>query len=83
VREMRRTGSNRKREAPRRSEVSVQGVRPPLERGDENEDRQAPRVNVGDLIYNGTLRIVSIHKMEILNKEGGAFGYRIISVEAV
>jgi hypothetical protein len=59
----------------------VQDVRPPLERGDENEDRQAPRVNVGDLIYNGTLRIVRIDSMELVNKEGRAFGYQVVSVE--
>jgi hypothetical protein len=61
VREMRRTRSNGKREASRRPEVSVQDVQPPLERGDENKDRQAPRLNVGDTmtIAGVTYRILS------------------------
>jgi hypothetical protein len=54
------------------------------ERAPLDDRRETPgrvQAKVGDLIYNSTLRIVSIHKMEILNKEGGAFGYQVVSVE--
>jgi hypothetical protein len=54
------------------------------ERAPLDDRRETPgrvQAKVGDLIYNSTLRIVSIHKMEILNKEGRAFGYQVVSVE--
>jgi hypothetical protein len=49
----------------------------------ETVEPQRQEAKVGDLIYNGTLRIVRIDSMELVNKEGRAYGYRIISVEAV
>jgi hypothetical protein len=55
--------------------------RAPLD--DRRETPGRVQAKVGDIIYNGTLRIVRIDSMELVNKEGGAFGYRIISVEAV
>jgi hypothetical protein len=54
------------------------------ERAPLDDRRETPgrvQAKVGDLIYNSTLRIVSIHKMEILNKEGRAFGYQVLGVE--
>jgi hypothetical protein len=52
--------------------------RAPLDDRREVSQRQA---QVGDLIYNGTLRIVRIDSMELVNKEGRAYGYGILSVE--
>jgi hypothetical protein len=51
--------------------------RAPLDDRRENTGQ----AKVGDLIYNGTLRIVRIDSMELVNKEGRAFGYQVVSVE--
>jgi hypothetical protein len=51
------------------------------ERSPLDDGCEASRAKVGDLIYNGTLRIVRIDSMELVNKEGGAFGYQVVSVE--
>jgi hypothetical protein len=75
VRKVRTAGRSSEAQKGRVSEVRVP-ERSPLDNGCETS-----RAKVGDLIYNSTLRIVSIHKMEILNKEGRAFGYRVVSVE--
>jgi hypothetical protein len=54
------------------------------ERAPLDDRRETPgrvQAQVGDLIYNGTLRIVRIDSMELVNKEGRAFGYQVVSVE--
>jgi hypothetical protein len=56
------------------------------ERAPLDDRRETPgrvQAKVGDLIYNGTLRIVRIDSMELVNKEGRAFGYQVVSVEPV
>jgi hypothetical protein len=54
------------------------------ERAPLDDRRETPgrvQAKVGDLIYNSTLRIVRIDSMELVNKEGRAYGYGILSVE--
>jgi hypothetical protein len=80
VRKVRTAGRSSEAQKGRVSEVCVP-ERSPLDNGCEAPGRV--QAQVGDLIYNGTLRIVRIDSMELVNKEGRAFGYRIISVEAV
>jgi hypothetical protein len=75
VRKVRTGGRSSEAQKGRVSEVRVP-ERSPLDGREE-----ARHAKVGDLIYNGTLRIVRIDSMELVNKEGRAYGYGILSVE--